>query len=272
MSSDQYSPTAITDNQYTAGSQYNTATTQPYNASTGQYGQGSVSGQYSTSYSAYPVDGQLVLIETVTFAATTAVKLAATKTNNASGSKEEEKADKKQDVKSSTEAKSGGANSSQDKTSPTSKASAANKSSKDSSKDSGTGSKPGSGVDVEEEVVAKPGMTKEEIEREKEIQKKNPRVCGNSGGEKSAGGGGAAKSAGEAAPKPSPDAAADAGKAGEEAPEPNKYEYCTLCGVSFTSLKQAEQHYNGKNHAKKMRLDAASKVLEEAASKQIVKK
>ena len=29
--------------------------------------------------------------------------------------------------------------------------------------------------------------------------------------------------------------------------------YCKVCGVSFNSTKQAQQHYQGKNHAKKVR-------------------
>lgn len=29
--------------------------------------------------------------------------------------------------------------------------------------------------------------------------------------------------------------------------------YCKICGVSFNSPKQAQQHYQGKNHAKKVR-------------------
>ena len=54
--------------------------------------------------------------------------------------------------------------------------------------------------------------------------------------------------------------------------ESKKWECCSLCGVGFTSLKQAEQHYNGKNHAKKLRLTEANACLEKAAEANIVKK
>jgi hypothetical protein len=51
-----------------------------------------------------------------------------------------------------------------------------------------------------------------------------------------------------------------------------KFELCTLCGTAFTSLKQAEQHYSGKNHAKKLRMTKANLMLEKAAEANIVKK
>ena len=35
--------------------------------------------------------------------------------------------------------------------------------------------------------------------------------------------------------------------------EINPEVYCKICGVSFNSPKQAQQHYQGKNHAKKIR-------------------
>ncbi|XP_070207927.1 uncharacterized protein [Littorina saxatilis] len=54
--------------------------------------------------------------------------------------------------------------------------------------------------------------------------------------------------------------------------ESKKWECCTLCGVGFTSLKQAEQHYSGKNHAKKVRLSEANACLEKAAEANLVKK
>lgn len=37
-------------------------------------------------------------------------------------------------------------------------------------------------------------------------------------------------------------------------------EYCGLCDAAFNSPKQAEQHYQGKNHAKKLRLSATANI------------
>ncbi|XP_067658314.1 uncharacterized protein DDB_G0283357-like [Haliotis asinina] len=36
--------------------------------------------------------------------------------------------------------------------------------------------------------------------------------------------------------------------------------YCKICDVSFTSVKQSTQHYQGKNHAKKVRLASATTI------------
>lgn len=45
------------------------------------------------------------------------------------------------------------------------------------------------------------------------------------------------------------------GSSGAPTVEINPEIYCRVCGVSFNSTKQAHQHYHGKNHAKKLRLD-----------------
>ena len=50
------------------------------------------------------------------------------------------------------------------------------------------------------------------------------------------------------------------------------YEYCELCDVNFSSVRQAEQHYNGKNHGKKMRMSEANACLDEAAEANLVLK
>jgi len=36
--------------------------------------------------------------------------------------------------------------------------------------------------------------------------------------------------------------------------ESRAHVYCSICGTSFNSDKQSEQHYRGKLHAKKLRL------------------
>ncbi|XP_077987475.1 zinc finger matrin-type protein 3-like [Glandiceps talaboti] len=38
--------------------------------------------------------------------------------------------------------------------------------------------------------------------------------------------------------------------------ESNSYEYCQLCNISFTSVVHAKSHYEGKNHAKRLRNQA----------------
>jgi len=45
------------------------------------------------------------------------------------------------------------------------------------------------------------------------------------------------------------------GSSGAPTVEINPEIYCRVCGFSFNSTKQAHQHYHGKNHAKKLRLD-----------------
>uniref|UniRef100_A0A0L8G7F3 C2H2-type domain-containing protein n=1 Tax=Octopus bimaculoides TaxID=37653 RepID=A0A0L8G7F3_OCTBM len=46
--------------------------------------------------------------------------------------------------------------------------------------------------------------------------------------------------------------------------EPNSEIYCKICDACFNSPKQATQHYQGKNHAKKMRTAEAAAKLAEA--------
>ena len=43
------------------------------------------------------------------------------------------------------------------------------------------------------------------------------------------------------------------GQKKEPVPEIPSEIYCKVCGVSFNSPKQAQQHYMGKNHSKKIR-------------------
>jgi len=46
----------------------------------------------------------------------------------------------------------------------------------------------------------------------------------------------------------------DAGGGARVAECRDAHVYCSICGTSFNSNKQSEQHYRGKLHAKKLRL------------------